>query len=123
MASFNVQLNSRPRQDGRHLLMIRITTNRKHEYRSIERYVRKQDFNSKAKYGHWIRTNCSEHKALNEFIATAIRTLERGEDPTTNGEGPKVTRINQPIILDASTVPDKKTKTITFACFTQKEIE
>src|SRR5687768_15777423 len=75
--TFNVQLNSRPRLDGRHLIMIRITSNRKHLCKSIEKYVKKADFNKNAKYGYWIRSSHPEHQHLNEFLKLKLAEFEK----------------------------------------------
>ena len=114
MATFNVQLNSRPRTDGRHLIMIRVTAGRKHKYYSIQKYIRRQDFNQQAKYGVWIRTSHPDHKLLNEIIRVRLREME-------NLDSDNFLIVPNRAI---NSVPQSETnKKLSFSEFTKKEID
>jgi len=79
MATYNVELNHKPRKDGLHLLLLRITQVRKHKRISLGRYVSKTQFNTEAKYGFWIRLSSLQHREINEMIKSRISELEAKE--------------------------------------------
>lgn len=70
---------------GLHLIMIRVTHKRKLYRSSSEIYVKKQQFNKKAKYGHWIVKHLDAYE-INEALKQKITSVERiyqlGEEVT-----------------------------------------
>ncbi|MEK6781821.1 MAG: tyrosine-type recombinase/integrase [Bacteroidota bacterium] len=79
MATLRVELNSKPRQDGLHLLMIRITQNKKLKRVSAERFIKKSEFNRKAEFGKWVRTTNPGHKVINEHLRELISKYEEAQ--------------------------------------------
>lgn len=71
--SYKLELNSKPKQDSTHNILLRITQRRKHTRISTGISVFKEEFNKKAEYGKWIRKNCIHHKALNDQLADIIQ--------------------------------------------------
>lgn len=73
MASFNIELNSKPEQgSGEHALMLRITVDRKHARLNLIYSVKPSQFNSKAKAGNYIRTSHLNHKKINSYLEGKI---------------------------------------------------
>ncbi len=67
--SINFELASKPRKDGRHTVIMRIAAGRSEKRRiSIPIHIQKNHFNSKAKWGKWIKTSCSMHGKLNDAL-------------------------------------------------------
>lgn len=79
MATLRIELSSRPRQDGLHLLMLRITKDRKHKRVSAERYIRKAEFNPVAGFGRWVRTTNPGHAVINDHLKELITRYEEIE--------------------------------------------
>lgn len=76
MATLKVELGSKPRKDGLHLVMIRITQNKKLLRVSTQRFIKKSEFNPNAEYGKWVRTTNPEHKVINEHIREMLSKYE-----------------------------------------------
>jgi integrase len=71
--TYKLELNSKPKQDKTHCILLRITQNRKHTRISTAISVFKNEFNSKAEYGKWIRKSCIHHKSLNIQLEAIIQ--------------------------------------------------
>jgi len=73
MATFNLELNSKPNRDNTFSILLRITQDRKHKRVKTSVQVKnKNDFNSKAKFGKWIRTCEPNHKKWNDELESEI---------------------------------------------------
>lgn len=72
----NVILNNKPNRKGLHLILIRVTKNRKHYSTSSEIYVKKSEFDKKAKYGKWIIKHL-DRDSLNNALKNKLTTIER----------------------------------------------
>ncbi len=77
MPTFNVEINSKPKQDGRYTILIRITHNRKHKRIALGKFIPKQYFNKGATFGHWIRQSYPNAKQLNKLIKHRISELDQ----------------------------------------------
>jgi integrase/recombinase XerD len=75
MATFNVELNSRASKNELYSVFIRITENRKSKKVKLSFQVPKEHFNKDAKWGRWIRTTNTKHKAHNDEIERKIDEL------------------------------------------------
>lgn len=77
-ASFKAILKPIPSNDGRHLVMIRITLNRKVIYEGTGIHIKKSDWNEKANFdkGNWIRTTNEMYAVYNRAIKTKINELD-----------------------------------------------
>ena len=76
MASFNIEINSKPNKDGLHSLFVRFTENRKNKRVMLDFRIPFQHFNKKARYGKWIRATNPHHDAYNLKITKAIDELK-----------------------------------------------
>jgi len=73
MASFNIELSSKPIKGKKeHLLMLRITVERKHSRVALLYSVKPSQFNNNASDFNCVRTNHSEHKKINSYIHDKI---------------------------------------------------
>ena len=87
----HLEISSRPRSDGRHIVLLRISQGRDQCRRiSTAVYIFKKDFNSEAKYGQWIRLTDSLGFQKNEILKSwiskaesAIYSLEKQKTPVT----------------------------------------
>jgi integrase len=70
--TFRIELNSNAKQDGTHSVFIRITQIKEMRRISTNIFVKKGEYNSKAKWGNWIRTTNPYYKTLNNQIADKI---------------------------------------------------
>lgn len=70
--TYKLELNSKPKIDGTHGILLRITENRKHKRISTEIFIKPEDFNKKADYGKWIRKTNARHTALNASLEKFI---------------------------------------------------
>lgn len=96
MASYNIELNDKKGKAGLHLLMLRITKDRKHKRITLGRHIKPGDFNKEAKYGSWIRSSNPQSKSLNGLILNKIEEYRDLENILENkGESPSVGRIAQ----------------------------
>lgn len=94
MATFNVEINNKPGKSGLHLLLLRITKDRKHKRIALSRYVKPKDFNKAAKFGSWIRNSNPQAKALNSLIKDRIQELSDIENEIEHkGDIPTITKI------------------------------
>jgi|688.fasta_scaffold34431_6 integrase len=78
--TYKLELNSKPKQDKTHCILLRITQNRKHTRISTAISVFKNEFNSKAEYGKWIRKSCIHHKSLNIQLEAIIQKAKDSEN-------------------------------------------
>lgn len=76
MATLKVELGSKPRRNGLHLVMIRVTQIKKLLRVSTQRYIKKSEFNPNAEYGKWVRTTNPDHKVINEHIREMLSKYE-----------------------------------------------
>jgi len=73
MASFNIELSSKPIKGKKeHLLMLRITVERKHSRVALLYSVKPSQFNNNASDFNCVRANHSEHKKINSYIHDKI---------------------------------------------------
>jgi integrase len=69
MASFNIELSSKPIKGRKeHLLMLRITVERKHSRVALLYSVKPGQFNNNASNYNCVRANHPEHKKINSYI-------------------------------------------------------
>ena len=86
MASFRPELSSRPRQDGLHVLYIRVTVDRKMKRLKTDISLPEKDFNPKAQYGRWIRASQPRHAKYNKDLENLITVYkDRAEALTQRG--------------------------------------
>lgn len=79
----SITINNRPNKRGLYLILIRASHRGKRYFNSSEIYVKENEFDKKAKYGHWIikRTDRVElNEALKRKIVSVERTYQLGED-------------------------------------------
>ncbi|MCX6257463.1 MAG: site-specific integrase [Bacteroidia bacterium] len=74
--TFNLELNSKPKSNGFHDILLRVTHKQKHKRYSLNVSVKATNFNKKAKFGSWIRSTDLEHKSKNEFLKIKIQEAE-----------------------------------------------
>lgn len=74
--NIGVILQSTPRSDGTHAVLIRLNGNGKRKYITTNVCVSKKDFNPKAKFGSWIRSSNLRNKLYNATIIAEIHRLE-----------------------------------------------
>lgn len=71
--TFNLELNNRPSKNKTYAVLLRITQDKKHTRKKTSIEVKKKsDFNSRAKYGNWIRTSEPNHKKWNDTLEQEI---------------------------------------------------
>lgn len=78
MATFKPILNSKPKKDGTHTILLRITENRKHKYLSLDYSVREKDWNANPKTNNvgvyqYVRKSHIHHKQINDHIDNQIK--------------------------------------------------
>lgn len=74
MASFNVELNSKPKKDtSEYSLLLRITVNRKHARMKLNYAVQKKYFNPFPKEYKYIRSSHPKQKIINDHIDNKIQ--------------------------------------------------
>lgn len=76
MATINVMLNDKPDRYGLYKIFIRITENRKHKKIKTDISLPKDHFNSKAKYGRWVRTSNPKYAQLNKELLDKIDSIQ-----------------------------------------------
>jgi integrase/recombinase XerD len=92
MASFNIELSSKPIKGKKeHLLMLRITVERKHSRVGLLYSVKPGQFNNNASDYNCVRANHPEHKKINSYlhdkIALAkeiVQNFEKEKKPITS---------------------------------------
>ncbi len=75
--TFNLELNSKPKEDKTTGILIRITQNRRHRRISTGVFLRASEFNKKAKYGNWVRTSNPQHSQLNNRLKRKLKEVEQ----------------------------------------------
>ena len=115
MISYNVELNSKPRKDGRYSVLLRITNNRKHKRISTAIFLNRRDINLKAKHGKWIKISHNNHKKLNKKITDKISQLEDIAIDLENEQ----TVVDTQLIIQRS----RGSKVTGFYSFMEKDIE
>jgi integrase/recombinase XerD len=93
MASFNIELSSRPlKQKKEHLLMLRITVDRKHSRVALMYSIKPNQFNKNASDFNYIRSNHPDHKKINAYLYEKIsiakeivQNLEKEGKPISPG--------------------------------------
>ena len=69
MASFNIELSSRPLKGKKeHLLMLRITVDRKHSRVALMYSIKPNQFNKNASDFNCVRANHPDHKKINSYL-------------------------------------------------------
>ena len=76
MATLNLELSNREGRDGRHDLMFRITHQRRLARIHSGISIKKKDFNTKARFGHWVRTSEIYHNRLNNQLKESYMHLQ-----------------------------------------------
>lgn len=74
--TFKLELNSKPGQDKRHSILLRITQDRKLKRISTGIFVFKNQFNAKSEHGKWIRRNHPNYVKFNEDLKDFIKQAE-----------------------------------------------
>jgi integrase/recombinase XerD len=93
MASFNVELSSRPLKGKKeHLLMLRITVNRKHSRVALMYSIKPNQFNKNASDFNYVRANHPDHKKINSYLyekvsiaKEIVQGLEKDGKPISPG--------------------------------------
>lgn len=77
-ATFKVVIKPTPSKDGRHLIMVRITVNRKVVYQGTGIRVKQSDWNDKGTFekGNWIRSSNPMYEVYNRSLKNQINTLD-----------------------------------------------
>jgi integrase len=77
MASFNVELNSKPlKNTSEYNLLLRITVNRKHARIKLNYAIHKKQFNPDPKEYKYVRASNSKHAVINSHIADKIQNAK-----------------------------------------------
>jgi integrase/recombinase XerD len=77
MASFNIELSSKPVKGKKeHLLMLRITVERKHSRVALLYSVKPNQFNKSASDFNCVRANHPEHKKINSYLHEKIALVK-----------------------------------------------
>lgn len=74
--TYNLIINNKTKEDGTHLILLRVTENRKHQAISTGMSIPFKDFNKKADAGKWIRKTNPRHVKLNEELESKINELK-----------------------------------------------
>jgi len=74
--TYKLELNSKPKLDKTHLILLRITQNKRHKRLSTGIFVFNNDFNKKAEFGKWIRRSNSKYQKLNQVLKEKISEAE-----------------------------------------------
>jgi integrase/recombinase XerD len=77
--TYKLELNSKPKADTTHGIMLRITENRKLKRISTGIFIKERDFNKSAEYGKWIRKSNPEHMKLNEQLEDFIKDAKNAK--------------------------------------------
>ena len=77
MVHIGIEINNKKNRDGRQTILLRITIDRKHKRISLPKSVFINDFNSKAKFGKWIRNSDTDHQIKNDYIKNKIKRIEK----------------------------------------------
>jgi integrase len=77
--TYKLELNSKPKVDSTHGIMLRVTENRKLKRISTGIFINEEDFNKTADYGKWIRKSNPEHLRLNDKLKKFIKKAEEAE--------------------------------------------
>ncbi len=76
--TFNLELNNKPSKNQTYTILLRITQNKKHTRKKTTISVkRKSDFNSRAKYGHWIRSSELNSAKWNDSLVREIEEAKK----------------------------------------------
>jgi len=74
MASYNIELNSKPVYgSNEYILLLRITVNRKHARLKLDYALPKKQFNPRPKHNLYVRSSHSKHKIINNYIDEQIQ--------------------------------------------------
>ena len=77
MASFNIELNSKPRKNtNEYNLLLRITVNRKHARIKLNYSIHKNQFNPNPKEYKYVRTSNPKHAVINSHIDEKIQQVK-----------------------------------------------
>lgn len=71
--TYKLELNSKPKKDNTHLILLRITQNKKHKRITTGIFISKDDWNIKKEFGKWIRRSNSKYKQLNQDLEDRIQ--------------------------------------------------
>jgi site-specific recombinase XerD len=113
--TYKIELNSKPKIDSTHGIMLRVTENRKMKRISTGIFINPKDFNPKADYGKWIRRSNPKHAKYNEDLETFI---SKAKEAKTNIEVSKKQITANSIISEL-----KNTNTDSFIVFYEEELK
>lgn len=93
MASFNIELSSKPVKGKKeHLLMLRITVERKHSRVALLYSVKPNQFNKNASDYNCVRANHPDHKKINQYLhdkvsmaKEIVQEFEKNKKPLSSG--------------------------------------
>lgn len=75
--TFNLELNNKPSKNKTYAILLRITQDKKHTRKKTSIEVKKKnDFNSKAKFGKWIRTSEPNSAKWNDILIKEIENAK-----------------------------------------------
>lgn len=115
MITYNVELNHKENKEGNHLLILRLTKDRKHKRVALGRYIKMYHFNPEAKYGLWVRSSCLQHKEINEMIKSLINQYQAKETEF-------IKRGKLPTLFQVLTEKNPSAR-VSFPEFAKKEVE
>lgn len=113
--TYKLELNSKPKIDGTHGILLRITENRKHKRISTEIFIKPEDFNKRADYGKWIRKSNIKHKSLNASLEKFIDKHKQAKSEIENSKQQPTARS----IINAV----KHRNTISFTAYYKEKLE
>lgn len=96
MATINIMLNDKPDRFGLYRIFIRITENRKHKKIKTDISLPREHFNSKAKYGRWVRTSNPKYAQYNQDLLNAIDAIQEEVKELQTKKLSAIQHINKP---------------------------
>lgn len=96
-----LEISSKPRKDGRSIIMLRLTHNRKMKRVSTTVYVFPRDFNVKATYGSWIRKSDPQHVGKNRTLQEWVYKAEAASmELSRKGQVPTLEKVKELITIE-----------------------
>jgi len=74
--SFAIELNNKPKRDGTHALLLRITATRKHARINLGYSIPKKDFNRNARYDKHVRKSHLQYRIINNHFQEVIHNAK-----------------------------------------------
>ena len=96
-----LELNSKTRKDGRRIILLRLTHNKKMKRISTMVYVFPKDFNIRASYGNWVKKSDRQHLGKNRDLQAWIFKAESASmELDRKGMVPTLEKVKEMITIE-----------------------